>query len=58
MKLSLQLSIEEVNVVIAALSELPYKTSSTLIHLIQQQAFEQLKTATPVPLPVQELTTE
>jgi hypothetical protein len=58
MKLSLQLSIEEVNVLIAALSELPYKTSSNIIHSIQQQAFEQLKTAEPIPVPVQELTAE
>lgn len=42
-ELSITLSIEETNIVLAALSELPYKKSAGIIAKIQQQAKEQLE---------------
>jgi|TARA_R110000803_G_scaffold40228_1_gene86706 hypothetical protein len=42
-KLDLQLTIEEINTVIAGLAELPAKTSMNLISSIQNQAAAQMQ---------------
>lgn len=41
--------IEEVNTVLASLSEVPYKVSAPLIEKIRSQAIIQLKPPQPVP---------
>lgn len=46
-KLKLELTLEEVNMVLSALSELPFKISNEMINNITAQAQSQLNTVTP-----------
>lgn len=42
MKFKLELQEQEINIVLAALSELPYKASFNVINIIKSQAEEQI----------------
>ncbi len=47
-KVTLELTLDEVNVVLAGLGELPAKTSLSVIDKIRSQAVSQLQPAAPV----------
>jgi len=53
MKITLNLSVEEVNLVLVSLSKMPYEAVSALIPEIQNQAGPQVQQSEPVaPEPV------
>ena len=45
LKLTFTLSLDQANIIMAALSKLPYEASSSVIALLQQQADPQVKAA-------------